>query len=478
MLRGNKNIPVEYKNFYEPFLSEGEVPFSAADVVKKGLATKYGTDDLDAYTFGIELEFAPEGGTDSEAEIDWDSVYADLESTVKTNGDFTNYIDSQRKKSNRNWNGNLDSWDDTYGPVDVDTFTEYNHAPEPDKYENQEEYYEAEETWNNTISDIKTQYSIWERADGGREHLSDYVSDLDASDYLDLGDYTADTMDSTDEIRLAVAYIKDKMHENVVYGGGCNKTTWAVGEDAENIEIRSKHLDQTEFHMVRDICSYVKNRETHGGTSAHVHIGLPKDFDVFDLLAISTLVDERAIKGAVGPGRELSSYAKLRDSLHNILISYIVVLSGETVNPRVLHIPKDKLYSIMYSIDRNHGTNVTSMGGNGTIEFRYFDSTIAKNPEKFISWIKYFLLLPEVAKRRNRILLKGSGDDKRTIVSVRTTSGANFYLDKEGPRQNLPAVDIKNPKPEIPLTSAEKINRLLRLKKSIETQPGKLNKFI
>jgi hypothetical protein len=64
---------MNYKDHYKHLTNESEVPFTSADTIQKGLRAKYGNDELDAYTFGIELEFTPNSDEyDQHYTYDWD----------------------------------------------------------------------------------------------------------------------------------------------------------------------------------------------------------------------------------------------------------------------------------------------------------------------------------------------------------------------------------------------------------------------
>jgi hypothetical protein len=434
---------MKYKDYYK-HLHEAEVPFASADIIQKGLRGKYGTEELEAYTFGIELEYVP-GDQDDDVEYDWNEISQALYQDPDVLSDYEEHIEHERNRIERRWNGNVDDWDDAYGPVDVDTFKKNNSEPERNNYDDEDAFINAHDEWKDNVRDVERRYDRW-RSNDYYDNLGDFISDLDATDYLDLDDYMISSSNS-EGINDAINYISNKMNQDVVSGDGCGENRWAVGTDGDFIEIRSKHLKQTEFDLVRQICDYVSDNFTSGKSSAHVHIGLPKDFDSFDLLAITTLVDESAIKDAVGPSRALDDFAKLRKSLHNKIIYSIYGKSkeGDKID-KSFFMTNDTLRQSLLFIDRNHGTNVASMSVNGTIEFRYFGSTITNRFETFIKWIKYFLLLPKIAKSRNKIVLKKDYVEKefnQNLIAVRESGGVRFYVDRKGPTLNKPAPEIK-----------------------------------
>lgn len=432
---------MNYKDHYKDLKSEAEIPFSATDTIQKGLRSKYGNDELDAYTFGIELEFTPH--SDEENNYDWNEIYNQMSQNSDVLKEYDEYVESERKRLNKHWNGKIDDWDDVYGPVDPDTFDKYNPKPFDYEYDSNEEYNTAYDKWYHESNTVSRAYERWKDY-YYLDKLSDFISGLDPSDYVDMDNYVVEPrFDKSVAVENAMNYISKNMQQAVVKGDDANKNRWAVGPDMENIEIRSKHLNQNEFHLVTEICEYVEKHNTNGRTSAHVHIGLPDDFDEFDLLAMTTLVDEKAIKSTVGPERALDSFAKLRKSLHAAILKSISSKKGEQSDKSYFISNKDISNSLRF-IDRNHGTNIKVMYDQGTIEFRYLDSRIASQSPLLINWIKYFLLLPKIAKSRNKIVLQGQDGN---VIAVRVSGGIKFYYDKKAPTTNLPAADIKASKP-------------------------------
>ena len=427
---------MNYKDHYKDLTNEAEIPFSAAANVQQGLRAKYGDSELDEYTFGIELEFTPSEGDYNT--YDWDQISIDMSQDDDVLEEYREHVKSKREELNKNWNGNIADWDDSYGPVDPDTFNKYNPDPDRDEYANEDDYNAAYDAWRDTLDKVEKEYKYWKDYDF-YDKLSDFITLLDPFDYVDMDNYETHRFDMNAIVDDAIEFIENKMNQLVNKGADSNKTHWAVGPDAENVEIRSKHLNQNEFDLVHQICSYVEEHHTSGKTSAHVHIGLPTDFDAFDLLALTTLVDEKAIKATVGPDRALDSYASLRNSLHRQIYNSMILKQGEKVD-KSFFVSTANMIAAMEAIDRNHGTNVTAMMKHDTIEFRYLDSRIVSKPDLFINWIKYFLILPKIAQSRNKISLVGLNN---TIIAVRESGGIRFYIDRSAPTLNLPAKDIK-----------------------------------
>jgi hypothetical protein len=438
-----------------------EVPIDKLQRVKSGLEKKYGTGELSEYTFGIELEFEPGDETENV-----DKIRLELENNSDVHGDYIEWLMNQRSHLNRRVS-DVESWDDSYGPIDVDTFDELSPDMMPGDYSDNEEYEKALEDWREKRKEVEIEYRRFDRTNIN-EYYDDYIEQLISSgnwrNYVDPQDVV--DRDVEGEILDAISYIRNKMGENVQYGDS-NVNTWGVGPDGDNVEIRSKHLNQTEFNLVSDICSYVRGKEVGGGTSAHVHIGLPTDFDAFDLLAITTLVDERTIKQTVGPQRELSSWAKLRTYLNNQIVHFLLKTpENQSTNEKSFILTNERLFQLLSDIGRYWGTNVAAMRKSGTIEFRYLSSEVTRQPDVFIKWIQYYLLLPKVAKSRNRVILKQTvGSDSQSVTAIRQSGGVKFILNGSGSTPNLPAATLKAGQ-QVPVVSP----KFTRVKKEKELE--------
>jgi hypothetical protein len=93
-------------------------------------------------------------------------------------------------------------------------------------------------------------------------------------------------------------------------------------------------------------------------------------------------------------------------------------------------------------VNRNHGTNIASQYD--TVEFRYLSSQIASHPDIFIKWIRYFILVVQVATSRNKIKLVSSAKDLPTLTAVRLPGQVKFVLDETAPTLNRPVSDLKD----------------------------------
>lgn len=460
-------------------LFEKFIPYDKDQQIKAGIAKKYGTEELNSYKFGIELEFMP---SYDDADVDERKIEMALLNDMSFIRFAEQRVDELRNDVNRRWRGDIDRWDDSYGPIDPDEWMSHNPEPDADDFETEDEYNESLDKWKSTLSDLEYYFKKFDRNDYFDGIIRDVIRSGEWTEYVSYEDVVSGR-DSTAEIKEAIEFISRRMGQQVVYGDGSSETNWAVGEDGSNIEIRSKHLNQSEFNLVNYICGYVSDKETSGGTSAHVHIGLPEDFDAFDVLAITTLVDEKSIENQVGPERELSTWAKFRHSLHFSLIRLILLNQKSKSDggfdgfKKEFSISNSDLSKKIYPyINRYHGTNVASVSKLKTIEFRYLSSDICSHPNTLINWIKYFLLLPKVAKSRNKVVLKLSDfqlddltidglkikdKDFTTLTCIRESGKVKFVFG-DGRRVSVSdetPLSIKTPKEPETATLKDKLKR-------------------
>lgn len=455
------------------------IPYDSSEKIRQGLVKKHGSQELDSYTFGIELEFVPE-----KSSIDRDTV---IEMLVK-NRSFQEWADEfiqdERENLNRRWRGDAADWDETYGPVDPDTWENSNPEPNEGDFDNREEFLKHMDEWETKYREVKWNYKGFSFSDFYEDIAHDVFRSHDWYQYIDPSELPISDLDINRGCEAAIRYISKVIGERVTDSDEAGPDTWSVSPDGGNVEIRTRHLTQNDYERVKQICQFVSTQETHGGTSAHVHIGLPKDFDAFDLLAMTTLVDESSIKDEVGPDRELSSYARLRSELHRTLISRIIKepkdVDGKV--PEEFVIKNEHLKKMLSYLNRYHGTNIASIDI-GTVEFRYLSSDIAGNSNRLIGWIKYFIILPKIAKSKNKVILKGietsPASEHKTIVCVREPGQVRFFVNKKTARvSDRPPSDIKKtaekePGSE-PLDADPRIDKLRRLKDKLRAARTKI----
>ena len=378
----------ELKTLIKEVLLEA-VPFEKATDIEYGLKAKY--DELEDYTFGVEFEFEP---VVEQQDLSTDQIIEKLSELMGSsysydnglNDAYNSWVEEQRNEAARRWNrygtiDNIDRYDEEYGPMSVDTFDSSVPEPVETDYATEEEYNEAYKKYDEIRNEVDSEYTRWERRNQG-DYVDEYLRLLARSG--DWTDFVSDSeMNVTDmEGGIESAYnLLDSLGEDVRKDDKPDKDTWAVGEDGPNVEIRSRHMRQTgnDFNIISKVGNWVSDQATHGKTGMHVHIGVPSDFDMFDVLAMSTLVDEKAIKSAVAMDRDFNSFAKLRRSLSNAIYNRIheyMRRKSENV-PKSFTLTNAQMKEVLSHFDRNHGTNIAAFNEHKTIEFRYLGSDMA-----------------------------------------------------------------------------------------------------
>ena len=435
----------ELKSLIKEVLLEA-VPFDKATDIEHGLKAKY--DELGDYTFGVEFEFEP---VVEEQDLSVDQIIEKLSDILGSSYRYDNgltdaynlWLEDKRKDAAKSWSrygtiDNIDKYDEEYGPMSLDTFDSNIPEPVESDYATEEEYNEAYEKYDEVRNEVDSEYTRWER-----RHLNDYIDEYlrhlarsgEWTDFIPDSEMTV--IDMQGGINSAYNFL-ERLGEDVKKDDKADKNTWAVGEDGPNVEIRSRHMRQTghDFDIISKVGNWVSDQTTHGKTGMHIHIGVPSDFDMFDVLAMSTLVDEKAIKSEVAMDRDFNSFAKLRRSLSNSIYNRIheyMRRQSENV-PKSFILTNAQMKEILAGFDRNHGTNIAAFSEHKTIEFRYLGSDMAY---KVLRWISYFLLLPRIAKSRNQIKLDTIYNEQ--IVATRMPGKIKFDLFKtDEPRTSVP----------------------------------------
>ena len=441
------------------------VPFDKATDIEPSLRAKY--DEMADYTFGVEFEFEPVMENDV---LSRDEIAAKLSEKFNSGDDsgFTDgyyeWLENERNREAADWvrrHGTLDTVDrfnSEYGAMSIDTFDENIAAPVESDYANEEEYNQAYEKYDDIRNEVDSDYVRWQRRYMD-EHIDEFINLLIRSntwtDYIGEDEYKI--VDAEQGIEDAYDFL-ESLGEDVRKDDKPDKNTWAVGEDGPNVEIRSRHMSQTghDFDIISKVGNWVSDQPTHGKTGMHIHIGVPRDFDMFDVLAMSTLVDEKAIKAEVSVDRDFSSYAKFRRSLSNAIFSRIYDYmrrqpDAEETVPKSFILTNAQVKEIMSNFDRNHGTNIAAFAEHKTIEFRYLGSDIA---DRVLKWISYFLLLPRIAKSKNKVVLDSIYGER--MIATRMPGKIMFTSFKMNeprtrvPMPKEPADDIKQKAFELP----------------------------
>lgn len=458
----------ELKKFIDQTLNE-VVPIDKAGDIGSALKSKYGT-EMQAYTFGVEFEFKPIVEQLSNRD-DIEAILHRMVNDDELSDDYGKWLNNKRQDAANNWsrrgNNDISRYDDSYGPMDLDTFDSNISEPSSNDFADGDEYERALADYEKMRDDVQWEHRKWEQRQMD-SYMDEFVSELarsgDWASYVPEDEQNVQDMEG--KIQEAVEYISH-LGEQVKVGDDADSATWAVGEDGPNVEIRSRYMTQSDddFDKISSVGDWVSDQVTGGKTGMHIHIGLPSDFDAFDLLAMTTLVDEDAIKSEISIDRDLGQYAKLRRSISNLIVNKIRDYmrnqpdARESV-PASFVLTNDQMMSILKGFDRNHGTNIAAFVEHKTIEFRYLGSDIA---HRALKWIKYFLILPRIAKSRNKITLNNIYNEK--IIAKRLPGKIQFNyfakVDKQ-PKIAMPTepADVIKQKANEPINMVDKLKKL------------------
>lgn len=432
-------------------LQEAPIPFKKSDEIYNKMSDMYS--DLKLGTFGVELEFRPSNSY-GEVLYDEDRILSDLSADYSVRREYEDWIEENRYKIYKKWNGYTDSWDDEFGPLDLDSWTSQNSEPEKNNYENEEDYEREYEEWKIEYEDIEREYDKWVDRHY-EEKMDDFVQDL-----YDSGRWTEFFVEDQyilspdiDSVILNVSeYLSDELNQQV--NSYADENNWGVFEDESGVvEIASRHLkfNDEDLNILKQVSDYVSDEITSGNTSAHVHVGLNENFDGFDAIIMGSLVDETEVQKYVGSDRDLERYSKLRVDLYddflrivlrkllynsyikneskitneedkndlNRILGVIIpgidnlmyandILSkyGIKIYNKIIKMPIKELETLIGKVPRYKGTNISSFMRHGTIEFRYFSSKISSDFDTFKKWINYFMILPHISMKKNTITIE------------------------------------------------------------------------
>lgn len=385
--------------------------------ISSALAKKYA--DYETGTYGVELEFDPllENNESREDYILRQVDEAYLRKAIGRDGRFDSayedWLVEKRKEINRY---SRRGWDDSYGPPDLNDWDDMNAEPDPSEEEEHDQ-------WESDRRDAEHDYDYWYRRDRDN-YEEEFVKELgvDAFDYIDESriDQIYRSLGGDQKTRSKDTAIKKVQQWLIGQGEKLNGSgtgtvdSWNVGPDGEYVEIRSKHLKLEDFPIVEALMDFLKDHfSVSADNSAHVHVGMPKDFDAFDLLVMTTLVDEGEVSNSVSKARQekFKEWAHLRDEVEsrlNKVVGEMMQTPGnveKTNRQRRFKIPREKFEQLIKQLSKKFtGTNIEAFQRHHTVEFRYFSSEM-KNPRNLLSWIRYFMMLPVIAKKRNHAKL-------------------------------------------------------------------------
>ncbi len=359
-------------------------------------------------TFGIEIEFKALPPKE-EWEID-DSAIADK---LRRNRHFISYFNDDiwpEPEDARDWyRANPEPEVEAPNEADFDDEDAYNDAC----YE-YEVAMDEHDLWQQELAQVEQEYERWQEK---REDMLDETvnSVIDEQQWEQFGVDTIYIEPNSEVYNdVAIGAAIRTFQENGIPAQqedpDANSKTWGIGPDGSLVEVRSPPLTTADIPQVKLAMHLLGDERFDGGTSAHVHIGLPANIDSFDLLALTTLTDEEEVQKYAGKGREFDQWAKLRPALADRL--YELLPNGDMF--------QDELIAVMQQYSKYFGTNILAWLDHGTVEFRYLSSQILEDVDSFLKWIQYFLLMPRIAQSRKTIQLTGNVG---TLIITRLPGG-------------------------------------------------------
>jgi hypothetical protein len=429
-----------------------KVPFDKRKDVTQGMKNKFG--QLKPYTFGFDVELKIKGEEKSS-----DEILELLEYEYRQWSTLTRHVDDEVN----------DSWDDidpaSYFGISIPDYTDYDeweeNNPEPD---NESEEYDD---WYDKSTEI--QQEIDEYLDTIQHYENEYKEEQRQEVLNRISEYPEEYSYFIDDIYTYVdmdGYIENVENEleRGDYGG------WDVTNDGDNnIELTSPILTNEDIPTAMEVLDLFNTESGGSGddsSSAHIHIGVPDTFDVFDMLVLYDIVDEDKLN-SIQPSREVSFTKGKKHMFKTIEHMLNKNKSLDITNP--ITIPMEKLEEIIKTGDRYMGVNLTNVlkskssftknqkelkktgkpndsESGRTIEFRYLSSEIMSDIDEFFEWIEYFQMIMKVAESRSQITFKNiyaEGDKQYTTITRLGEDKVRIKYGKGDRRPNRPIRDIK-----------------------------------
>lgn len=291
-----------------------------------------------------------------------------------------------------------------------------------------EKFHEKYNEWEEESEEVKDKWENWDE---------DKEFDIWLKSNIEYFRNDPDVNNDIDDLKRW--FIKNKKPVVINTKGAVSLTSWNIFEDEAGIvEIASPILTTKDFGFLQVLLSYLSDKTFDVGTGLHVHIGMPKDIDAFDLLSIAYIIDEKSILDIADRSEEsLSNYSREKKDLFRSL--YMELSSKTYSNVEMINL-------LNLNLGKHLGTNIIkSFIEHGTVEIRYLSSKIVKNPNKLLESIQYFLLLPRIAKSRTQI--NYSITNNNNIIFTRKP-GQKIEVQKDfkkAPQSNLPVATLKEP---------------------------------
>lgn len=291
------------------------------------------------------------------------------------------------------------------GYISMDDWDYENEKPEPENYDEGSEDYH-----------YKRDLDIYNRERGD---MADSIETFIADEQDYLYDYATETMDKAAQYIEMPMDAEGKIGEytNIIENLGENvgredqqhdgdvdySDTWNVHMDGGGVpEIASRILTTRDFGLVRELLNNLKNEKTSDGTSAHIHIGLPIGFDLFSLLSLFVLVDEKNIKERL-PKRLFGQFAAMSDA------------TTRKINKLLMNLLQDRTYKVLYRNNQKWGIVTDDSFRNSSIGIRYVDNKLIKG-DKDLMQLKKLIQNGDIKITSKRVWRTNSGKTKTEVT--------------------------------------------------------------
>jgi hypothetical protein len=420
-------------NFKQFFMET--VPFNAFKSIRKKIRGS-GRRDLQPGTFGIEIEFEFDEddyrGNDYDVEYDMESAWNDFYHSSDADGPI-------RVEDWEHQNPEPVEPDEEPEEPDGDSEEYQKWEQEHEKWEEEHQEWEAEhQEWEHERSSVVSEREHWE--DYGESEAFDSWFQDNSDDYREGGDIQAKMQD----VKASMDYIG--IRARVLPSGQKGGKGWNVFEDEGGvIEISSDILTTKDFPLVKKFLELIQDEPLSHDTGAHVHVGTPNYTDAFDLVSVIWMLDEEYLLQYAGREEEdIDNYAKRKETFFDSLYTQLFNGSNHT-RKSVTMTNAEFMAHLENHFTRYFGVNaIQAFKKHKTVELRFLSSQIIKDPNRFISFIQYFMALPQLAQKKKELRIKTTYDYR----IIRQPGGKVMIMDDlttKVRQSNLPVVQLRTP---------------------------------
>jgi hypothetical protein len=432
-----------------------------------------------AQTFGLDIEFGPFETSDNSYES-----FRDIPYYVMSNSVYAKYFDND--EAYEKW---YDDYADKSELYDLNTERETiekkidelekqikkKSEGTPENIEEIEELKDNYETLVETLKELEEEISDWtpddsEYTDWLEEHWHEFFNENYIYELVeDLG------IETDSEISERIS----SMNHDILYKQGFSDIVDSIDQDGENVEITTEILTRKDLPRIKEMFEHISYNldeglyNTHAASSAHIHVGYPKKFDLINRLNLFVLVDEKNIVDISGRSQAtLGMYSRMsKDVISKIIETFEKIRENgalvvgftnkgnfsflnqpdkeeiedkehplrfkpltfkeqesyiKSISNNKLFLSKnqmDILFNNYFNSHRSQGVNLT----NGDhVEFRYPTSTILEDVPLLLKTIDYFMTLVNEASKENTV--EFTNDDCLWIYKISFDDGRKSYV--------------------------------------------------